>query len=92
MGLLELGLALVLCGAAGIGSAVPVAAWSRTRDPRFLLVAATKLTLLAVGLLWLWGQLPDRAASVTEVSAPALGLVALVAVLLLSTALVRRRP
>jgi hypothetical protein len=91
MGLVELGLALVICGAAAIGSGVPIAAWSRTREPRFLLVAAAQFVLLAVGLLWLWGQLPERASEATEVSTPALALVALAAVLLLSTALVRRR-
>ena len=91
MGLIELGLSLLICGASAIGSSVPVAAWSRTRDPRFLMVASAQLAFLAVGLLWLWGQLPDRASSVTEVSAPALGLVALATLLLLATAIVRRR-
>ena len=92
MALLELGLALVICVAAAVGSAVPIGAFDRTRDPRFLLVAGAQLSLLVLGLLWLWGQLPGRGSSVTDVSASALALAALVAVLLLATALVPRRP
>lgn len=91
MGLLELFLAVVLAGASAVGSAVPVAAWSRTREGRFLLVAGANLALLALGLLWFWGQLPDRASAATEVSLPALVLAAAAALLLLATGLVRRR-
>lgn len=91
MGLLELFLAAVLAGASAIASAAPVAAWSRTREPRFLLVAAAHFTLLALGLLWLWGQLPDRASAVTAVSLPALALATVAALLLLATGLLRRR-
>ena len=91
MGLLELFLAAVLAGASAVGSAVPMAAWARTRDGRFLLVAGANLALLALGLLWVWGQLPDRASPATAVSLPALALATAAALLLLATGLVRRR-
>ena len=91
MGLVELGLALVIAVASSVASGVPVAAWSRTRDPRFLLVAAASLALLALGLIWTWGELPGRASAVTEVSLPALGLGAIAAVCLLLAGVIRRR-
>jgi len=91
MGLLELFLAVIIVGASGLASAVPVAAWGRTGDARFGLVAGANLALLALGLVWLWGALPVTAPSYTSASTLALAVVALVALLLLATGIVPRR-
>jgi hypothetical protein len=91
MGAIELFLAVVICGCAGLASAVPFAAWGRTGDPRFGLVAGANLALLALGLVWLWGALPVSAPSYASATPLALGLVALVAMLLLATGIVPRR-
>jgi hypothetical protein len=91
MGLGELALALLLCAAAAVGSSVPVAAWSQTRELRFLLVASANLSLLVLGVVWVYGMLRTNAPVYTATTLPALGLTALAAVLFLMTGAVPRR-
>ena len=91
MGVVELALSVVIAAAAAVGSGVPFSAWMRTREPRLLLVGGADLALLLVGLVWLWGQLPVSPPSYTATTLPAAALVALAALLLLGTGLVRRR-
>lgn len=88
---LELVLALVIVLLSGLASAVPVGAWSRTREPRFLLVAAACLFLLAAGIVWTYGALPIDPPDFARSSAPTLALVALAAMCLLGTGLIGRR-
>ncbi|MCI4334883.1 MAG: hypothetical protein L3K04_04585 [Thermoplasmata archaeon] len=91
MGFPEILLAAATAGAAGLGSGVPVAAWGRTRDPRFLLIAGANLALLALGLVWLWAYAAPTPPSYAVASLPEVALGALVAVLLLSASLLPRR-
>ncbi|HTT35987.1 MAG TPA: hypothetical protein VMH78_09020 [Thermoplasmata archaeon] len=91
MGLVELALALVTAGAAAAASGVPVAAWLRQREPRFLAVAGAALALFVLGLLWAWAELVPDAPGVSAASLPEAAVGALAAVLLLSTGAVPRR-
>ena len=79
--LLELFVAVLVTGVALLNAGVPLAAWARSRDSRFVLLAGGNLALAALGGLWLWGQLPGSPPPYTEVPLPALSIV-LVAVLL----------
>jgi multisubunit Na+/H+ antiporter MnhB subunit len=89
----EFGLTAALVIMAALSSALPVAAWSRTREPRFLLVAGAGLLFMALGLAWAYGLAaahPPAWSSTTEAS---VGIVDLaVGCLLVSTLLPRRRP
>jgi hypothetical protein len=91
MELLALVLALGIVAASGLASGIPIAAWSRTRDPRFLLVAGADLALLALGIVWAYGELPVSPPGYAASTLPALALAAVAAVLLLATGLIRRR-
>ena len=91
MALLELVLSAVIAVAAGIGSGLPVAAWQRTREPRFLLVAASSLALLIVGLLVGWAQAQPDPPAFAQAAPLVLGLIAAAAILLLATGLIPRR-
>jgi hypothetical protein len=91
MALGELFLALIIGLASGIGSMVPVAAYLRTREPRFLLVAGGALCLLALGTVWAYGQAVSNPPSYTQTSLAALALTTLAALLWLSSGLVPRR-
>ncbi len=82
MGLLELFAAVLVAGVSVVNLALPVAAWSRARDARFLVLAAANGAFVFLGALWAWGQLPVDPPSYTAVGLPVLG-VALVGVLLL---------
>lgn len=79
--LLELFVAVLLTGVALLNAAVPLAAWARSRDGRFALVAGGNLALATLGGLWTWGQLPGNPPPYTEVQLPVLSIV-LVAVFL----------
>jgi len=92
MALGELLLSLVVAVASAVGSMVPVAAWSRTKEPRFLLVAGASLCLLALGVIWAYGQAVAGAPSYAHASLATMGLVALAALLWLLSGLVPRRP
>ena len=91
MALTGLLLGLVTAVLALVASSAPVAAWTRTRDPRFLLIAGADLALLAIGVLAVYGNSASRAPAFTSISAAALGLVALAALALLVTGLWPRR-
>lgn len=91
MGLLEFFVAVVIVVAAGVGSAVPMAAWNRMRDPRFLSVAGANLALVGLGAMWAYGALPVAPPEFAVPTWPALLLVAAAALLLLATGLLRRR-
>ena len=87
----ELLLALVIAVASAVGSTVPVGAWFRTRDPRFLLVAGAELCFLALSMAWAYGQVESTAPSYTHVTVSTLGATALASVLLLLSGLLPRR-
>ncbi len=85
MGLLELFAAVLIGGLSAVNVALPVAAWGRARDGRFLLVAGANGFLALLGALWVWGQLPVNPPAYTHSGVPSLAVV-LVAVLLLFAA------
>ncbi|MCI4330761.1 MAG: hypothetical protein L3K19_02795 [Thermoplasmata archaeon] len=91
MGLLELFVAVLIVGLSAVNAAVPAVAFSRTRDPRFVLLVGANLGLLALGGLWAWGELPVGPPSYSAVSLPVLGLAALVVLFLFGTVLLPRR-
>jgi hypothetical protein len=91
VGLAELFVAVLIAGVSAINAAVPFAAYRRTRDARFLLLAGAGLGFLLFGLLATWGQLPVSPPSWTGVSLPLLGLLWLVTLLLLAATLLPRR-
>jgi hypothetical protein len=87
VGLLELFLAVLIVGVSGVNAAVPVAAWTRARDGRFLLLAAANATLAVLGAVWTWGQLPVSPPSYTAAQLPVLGIALVATLLLLATTL-----
>ncbi|MGA7861901.1 MAG: hypothetical protein WCB19_08615 [Thermoplasmata archaeon] len=91
MGLPELFVAALIAGISVVNSVVALGAWSRARDPRLLLVAGANVSLLLVGLLWAWGQLPGGPSEFDNPSWPVLILVLAAALFLLGTALLPRR-
>ncbi len=82
MGLETFGLALVLALAAAAGSSVAGAALLRTREIRFLLLAAAQWGLLALGAIFAYGQIASAPPAFARAPTPIVGLTALVAVLL----------
>jgi hypothetical protein len=92
MALGELLLSLVVVVGSGVGSMVPMAAWSRTKEPRFLLVAGGSLSLLALGVVWAYGQSVSNAPSYAHVTIATAALTALAAVLWLLSGVIPRRP
>jgi hypothetical protein len=91
VGLAELFVAVLIAGISLVNAAVPAAAWSRSRDSRFLLLAGANMGLAALGLVWTWGQLPWDPPAWAAVQLPVLGLALLVTLLLLATTLWPRR-
>lgn len=91
MGLPELLLAAITAGAAGLGSGVPVAAWARTGDPRFLLIALASLALLALGIVWVWAEAAASPPAYAVASLPEVLLGAVVSLSLLGASLLPRR-
>jgi hypothetical protein len=91
MGLPELFVAVLIAGISVINAVVALGAWSRARDPRLLLVTGANVSILLVGLLWAWGQLPGGPSEFAAPSWPALILVLVASLFLLGTALLPRR-
>ncbi|MGA8665104.1 MAG: hypothetical protein WB809_08625 [Thermoplasmata archaeon] len=91
MGLTELFVAVLIVGISVVNAAVPIAAWGRARDGRFLLLAAANVGLAALGFVWAWGQLPVSPPSYTGVQLPVLFLTLLVTLLFLGTTVWPRR-
>jgi len=82
VGLLELFVAVLVLGISLVNVAAPLAAWSRARDGRFLLLASGNALFAALGAIWTWGQLPGNPPPYTQAQLPVLG-IAFVGVLLL---------
>ncbi len=82
MGLLELFVAVLIVGISAINAAVPLAAWRRAGDGRFLLLCGASLAFVLLGSIWAWGTLPLGPPAYAEADLPVL-LLAFVAVLLL---------
>ncbi|MGD0250708.1 MAG: hypothetical protein ABSB97_07500, partial [Thermoplasmata archaeon] len=82
VGLVELFVAVLIVGISTVNVAAPIAAWSRARDGRFLLLATANLVFALLGALWTWGQLPGNPPTYTAAQLPVLG-IALGGVLLL---------
>jgi hypothetical protein len=91
VGLAELFVAVLIVGISCINAAPPAAAWTRSRDGRFLFLSAANLGLAAVGLVWAWGQLPWNPPGWASAQLPILGLTLLVTLLFLATTLWPRR-
>lgn len=91
MGLLGVFLAILIVGISLVNAAIPLAAWGRSRDPRFLLLVGAYLALAVLGGLWAWGQLPVSPPSFTQASLPELAVTLLAVVLLLVATLSPRR-
>ncbi len=91
MGLLELFVAVLIAGISIVNVGAPVTAWSRARDDRFLLLIGANAGLAAVGLVWVWGQLPVDPPSYSEAGLPVLGLALVAVVLFLAAAVWPRR-
>lgn len=88
VGLPELFLAVLVAGLSSINLALPLSAWRRSDEPRFLAVGAANGALVVLGILWTWGELPLDAPGWTGAALPTIGLVAVVSgLILLSTLL-----
>ncbi len=88
----ELFVAVVVAGISAINAAIPAAAWNRSRDGRFLLLASANLVLAALGTVWAWGELPPLHPPSWATPALPTELILLVgAVLLLATTVWPRR-
>lgn len=90
MGLEALALALVLGAASAAGSALAIGAWTRTRDARFLLLAAAQWSLLVMGAIWALGQILASPPLYARAELPEIGLSALCACLLVLGSIVPR--
>jgi hypothetical protein len=91
VGLAELFVAVLIVGVSGVNAGVPVAAWTRARDGRFLILTAANAVLAVLGAVWTWGQLPVSPPSYTQVELPVLALALVATLLLLATTLWPRR-
>ena len=92
MGLPEVFVSVLIVGVSGINLALPLSAWRRSGDSRFLAIAGSSAGLAALGALWTWGAMPVGGPPWTAASLPILLVVLLVTVLfLLSTLLPSRR-
>jgi peptidoglycan/LPS O-acetylase OafA/YrhL len=91
VGLVELFVAVLIVGISCINAAPPAAAWARSHDLRFALLATAQVGLAVLGLVWAWGQTPWSPPAWTAAQLPVLGIVLLVALLFLATTLGPRR-
>lgn len=91
MGLLELFVAVLIAGVSLVNAAVPLAAWRRAHDGRFLFLVGANALLALLGAVWIWGELPGSPPSYTSVGLPVLGIVLLATLFLLATSLWPRR-
>jgi hypothetical protein len=90
MGLEALGVAGLLGVASATGSALTLAAWNRTREARFLLVAAAQWALLALAVLWAAGQVLAAPPEYARADLPVMGLTTLAAIFLVLGSLLPR--
>jgi len=91
MGLVELFVAVLIAGVSIVNAAVPLAAWRRAHDGRFLLLVGANGLLALLGAVWVWGELPGSPPSYTAVELPVLAIALLATLLLLATSLWPRR-
>jgi type II secretory pathway pseudopilin PulG len=91
VGLLELFVAVLVIGVSLVNAGPPVAAWSRSRDVRFLFLAASNVGLALLGAVGAWGQLPYSPPAWAVLQLPVLALLLLVVLLLLVTTVLPRR-
>jgi len=91
MGVVPLLLGLLVALGGLVGSSVPVAAFTRTRDPRFLFVAGAELLLLVVGILAAYGNTVLQPPTYTQIPETPLALLAGVSLLLVLPGLLPRR-
>lgn len=87
MGLPELFVSVLIVGVSGINLALPISAWHRSGDSRFLAIAASSGGLAALGLLWTWGAMPIAGPAWMVAPLPILLVVLLVTVLILLSTL-----
>lgn len=87
MGLAELFLAVLIVGVSGVNAGVPVGAWIRAHDARFLLLATANIVLAALGAVWMWGQLPVNPPPYASAQLPVLAIALLATLLFLATTL-----
>ena len=87
VGLAELFVAVLVAGVSCVNAGVPTGAFLRSRDGRFLFLAAANALLALLGVLWTWGELPLSPPSWAVPNLPVLSLVLLVTLLLLATTL-----
>lgn len=91
VGLLELFAAALIAGISVVNAAAPIAAWTRSRDPRFVILATAHLGAALLGGIWTWGQLPVDPPSYAAAGFPVLGIALAVVLLLLVASLWPRR-
>jgi len=84
VGLAELFVAMLVVGISCVNAAMPLGAFARSKDGRFLALSAGNLALALLGALWTWGQLPLSAPSWTSASLESLTIVLVVALLFLA--------
>jgi hypothetical protein len=89
--LAELFVAVLLAGVSCVNAAVPSAAWGRSRDGRFLLLASANAVLALLGALWAWGELSGSAPTWTVPHLEIELVVVVVSFLLLATTVWPRR-
>ena len=87
VGLFELFAAVLVAGISCVNAGVPIGAYFRARDGRFLVLAAASAGLALIGGLWTWGELPLGPPSWAVPSLPIVTLTLLVVLLLLATTL-----
>jgi hypothetical protein len=87
VGLTELFVAVLVTGISLANSGVPVGAFLRSHDGRFLVLASANGGLALLGALWTWGELPLGPPSWAVPNLPVLSLTLLVTLLLLATTL-----
>jgi hypothetical protein len=87
VGLPELFVAVLIAGVACVNAAIPLAAWTRSRDGRFLLLATSNAGLAVLGGLWAWGELPVAPPAWAGAQLPAELVVLAVTLLILATTL-----
>ena len=91
MGLAELFLAVLVVGVSGVNASLPISAWRRGHDARFLFLAVANTTLATLGAIWAWGALPVNPPSYAVAQLPVLALALVVAFFFLAATLWPRR-
>jgi hypothetical protein len=91
VGLIELFVAVLVAGISVVNAALPLAAWARLHDGRFLILSTGNALFAVLGALWIWGSLPGNPPAYAVPSLPALLLAFGVTVLILASAVWSRR-